>query len=230
MVNQTIAVSVLILTSFGIVGCNNTLVFAEKNGYNLAINVNDDPSTPVHVNIGLERNIAAVVPPLDVTKNDQGKTAASAEAVSLFSGYRLNTTDESELRTPFSATLAIRTQFASGMAAREISENPRMVAKVVDANFVFDREAADLELARQERVDHILDGIDRLNDAAARSLAADPPVDEPMVDNVVAARDPRNLRATNPAFARQIFKMEVILSKPSDTALAAWEAAVNAGQ
>jgi len=230
MMNQVMSAGLLILVSLGVTGCNNTLVFAEKSGYNLAINVNDDPSTPVHVNMGLERSIATVVPPRDVTQSDQGKTAASAEAVSLFSGFRLKYYNESELKTPFSATLAIRTQFASGMAARSISENPEMVGKVVDASFVFDREAADLEATRQARVNKILDSIDRLNDATAKSLAVHPPVNEDIVSKVVAARDPHNLRATNPAFARQILKMEVVLDKPNDTALAAWEAAVTAGQ
>jgi len=157
MMKQAIWAGLLILVSLGAAGCTNTLVFAEKDGYNLAINVNDDPSTPVHVNIGLERRVAAVVPPLDVTKNDQGQTAASAEAVSLFSGYRLKYYNEQELaRTPFSATLAIRTQFASGMAARKISRNPEMVGKVVNVDFIRDAQFRDLYTAALAINDRLL--------------------------------------------------------------------------
>jgi hypothetical protein len=223
MIKPIIGVGLLIVASFCTSGCNNTLVFAEKSGYNLAINVNDDPSTPLHVNIGLERNIAAVVPPLDISQDDQGKSTAKGEGVSVFSGFKLKEFGASAA-TPFAGKLLIRTQFASGQAARDISQRPDMVARIVDVSFA--RDAAFVEEARQKRVEKILEGIDRLNDAAALSLSANPPVQDPKVQQVVDLRDKDKQRLVKPAVARRMLKFEAAKTARDDATLATWEAAV----
>lgn len=203
-------IAAAIIMAAALNGCSDALVFGEKSGFNLAINVNDDPSTPIHVNAGFERKVGTVVPPLEVTKDDKGHSAASGEAVSLFSGFQLKY-DEPGIPTPFSGKLTIRTQFASGLAAQDISNNQAMVAKVVTGT-----DQASLQL----------DEVDRLSDAAALSLARNPPVHTALIDNAVKARDPKNLRLTDPAAARQILKMEIALSQHDPDTLAAWDAAL----
>src|SRR5882724_11099365 len=90
-------------------GCENNLIFLERSGFNLAINVNDDPTTPVEVNAGLKRSIVALVPPTgDPVKTESG-TRANGEAVNLVSGYDLGYTESQT--SVLGGTLTIRTQF-----------------------------------------------------------------------------------------------------------------------
>jgi hypothetical protein len=77
-----------------------------------------------------------------------------------------------------------------------------------------------------DRASISLDEIDRLSDAAALSLARNPPVHTPLIDNAVEARDPNNLRLTDPVAARQILKMEIALSQQDLQTLAIWDAAL----
>ncbi len=103
-------------------GCENNLIFMERSGFNLAIDVNENPVTPVHVNAGMMRSIVALVPG---RANDN-----SGEAVSLISGYDLAYEDKAG--GFFNDKLVIRSQFASGAAANKIAESPDIAKKIVN--------------------------------------------------------------------------------------------------
>jgi hypothetical protein len=130
------------IASLPLAACSSNVIFLERSGFNLAVNVNDDPTTPVEVNAGLNRTIVALVPPSggqDANKTPEG------EAVNLLSGYDLqyNKSTTSALQ----GKLTIRTQFASGAAALAASTDAKAVAKVVTAqsgNFVYDDAAKKL--------------------------------------------------------------------------------------
>lgn len=124
---------VMTAAAFALSACGNTLVFAERTGFNLAIQVNDDPATPVQVNAGLKRSVVGLVPPSKTLKEETNKgSRADGEAVSMFSGFRLEY--EEGATGLFQGDLSIRTQFASGMAARYIAgrkDAKQVVAKIV---------------------------------------------------------------------------------------------------
>jgi len=143
--------------------------------------------------------------------------------------------------------------FATGIAARELGANPD-VAKLIRVESANQRavdmaeaqaKQAAIELkkvrttafsaeAKQKRIDKILDAIDnsaRLSDAKAIELEEYPPVQDQQVNTIVAARDPGGARQSDPAVAREMLKMRVVMSaNRSDEALAAWEAAVKAAE
>ena len=83
--------------------------------------------------------------------------------------------------------------------------------------------------AAQDRVNAVLDQIAQLPDATAIELEKNPPFKEPDadIDQVVALRDPTNQRLTNGGVAKQMLKMQAVMSgKRSEQELSAWEAAV----
>jgi hypothetical protein len=106
---------------FSLMACENTLFYGDRTGFNLSIHVNDDPTTPLRVNAGLERSAVAFVPPT------HSSDEADGEAVNLYSGFKLLYTEEP---TAFSDTLTIRTQFASGAAALKIAEGDKTALAV----------------------------------------------------------------------------------------------------
>ena len=126
--------AVVVLFMLGTAACTDSLVFSEYSGFNLGISVNDEPSTPLQVNAGLERTVLAFAPPVgdaDTAGNVRG------DAVSLFSGFRLDDDHAAPNSSAFGGTLRIRSQFASGMAARNIAQNPSAAAKVVGVKLTF---------------------------------------------------------------------------------------------
>ncbi len=99
-----------------------------------------------------------------------------------------------------------------------------------DKDIKFERDKAFLEIGRQKRVDKILDMIAKLTDSKAIDLIKIPPVADAKADQLVQLRDPGDLRLTKGDVARQLLKMRAVLSKRSDEALDAWEAAVKAAE
>ena len=116
---------VLILAS-----CERTLIYAERTGFKLGISVNDNPGTPVEVNAGLKRTLVGFVPPKEGTQGSGADKTAEGEAVSMFSGFRMEYQDGTAAQ-PFAGKLNIRTQFASGNAALAVASKPEIVTKIV---------------------------------------------------------------------------------------------------
>lgn len=111
-------------------GCTDALVFSESSGFNLSIGVNEEPSTPVQLNAGLERTVLAFAPPVKESNVENGQRRAEGEAVSLFSGFRL-TDDHAQVgSSAFGGKLTIVTQFASGIAAQKLAGNTEAVRAV----------------------------------------------------------------------------------------------------
>lgn len=88
------------------------------------------------------------------------------------------------------------------------------------------RSAGFVDANLQAKVDKLLDNIDQLSDAQARSLAKNPPVRDSSADAVSTARDPNGLRFKSRNAAIADLKMRAVLSRRDETSLAAWEAAV----
>src|SRR6185312_13164791 len=98
----------LLLIATALTGCQDTLVYGESTAFNLAIHVNDNPQTPIEVNAGLKRYIGEMAPAVAHKTDKKGKTKASGEAVSSFSGFAL--TYEKDPTFAIGGTLHIRTQ------------------------------------------------------------------------------------------------------------------------
>ncbi len=92
--------------------------------------------------------------------------------------------------------------------------------------FMAARDTKFVDIAVQSRVDKLLGDVDKLADSALFGLIKAPPVTDPFVESVVAARDPQNLRDKDRAAATSILKMRIVLSRRDENSLAAWEAAV----
>lgn len=85
-----------------------------------------------------------------------------------------------------------------------------------------------VEKERQKRVEKLLGEVDKLKPDDAISIATSPPILEKNVLDIVEARDPQNLRLTDPDAAKEIIKFIVVLSKRDDQTLNALEAAIKA--
>jgi hypothetical protein len=203
-------------------GCNNTLFYGEKTAFSMAIHLNDNPQTPVEVNMGLKRHVGEVAPPV-ATQEEAGKNVPVGEAVSSLSGFRLRY--EENPNNILLGDLYIRTQFATGIAATILAENPAQAIQVIRADF--ERSEAFLTEDVQERVDKIVAGIGTLDDASALALACNPPVTHSTMAALIAARDPSCQRRSDPAAARQILTMQATLDDRSEQNLGAWEQALN---
>lgn len=102
-----------------------------------------------------------------------------------------------------------------------------------ETNIVQIRNQQFVAEAAQRRVSAILDGISTLSDTNAIELEKKPPFKEPDpdIDRLVNLRDPTNQRLTNGGAARQMLKMQAVMSgKRSEQELTAWEAAVKSSQ
>lgn len=128
----------VVLLTIALGGCGKTLVFGERSGVNIALRVNADRPPPVEVNIGLERQVGAIVPPTRVSRNND----PSGDAVSMFSGFQVESFDDpisikpatapKTAAGPFNVDVLIGTQFASGAAAVEIAKgDPDVVKQIV---------------------------------------------------------------------------------------------------
>lgn len=136
------AVALLVATgaAVSISGCGKTLVFAERDGVNLAIRADASSSPPLEVNFGLNRTIATIVPPAG-EKN--GKP--DGDAVSMFAGFQIDNTLAPT--KPLDADLEISTQFASGKAATAVAGDPQLVAQIVKPrSATFSTSASSMQL------------------------------------------------------------------------------------
>lgn len=120
------------LVSVALSACTDALVFSESAGFNLSIGVNEEPSTPLQLNAGLERTVLAFAPPVGENTTVAGKKQVNGEAVSLFSGFRLSDDHASEVTNALAGRLTIRTQFASGMAAQAVAGKVQVVKAITN--------------------------------------------------------------------------------------------------
>jgi len=95
-------------------------------------------------------------------------------------------------------------------------------------NILLSRDKGFVDATKQARVDSMLDEVDDLTDASVLSLASAPPIIDPTVSTLVQARDPSNLRLTDPNVAKQVLKMQIVYWDRNDTNLKLWRAAIAA--
>ncbi len=202
-------------------GCQNTLVYGEKTAFSMAIHLNDNPQTPVEVNMGLKRHVGEVAPPV-ATQEEAGKDVAVGESASSLSGFRLRY--EENPNNILLGDLYIRTQFATGIAATILAGDPAQAMQVIKADF--ERSEDFVEESAQERVDRILTSIDTLDSEAAFNLACDPTIAHNETAAMTAMRENTCQRRDDPAAAKSILRMQATLDDRSEERLAAWESAL----
>jgi hypothetical protein len=199
--------------------CQDTLIYGESTAFNLAIHVNDSPQAPLEVNAGLKRYVAEKAPAVSTGSDEDGDDTAVGQAVSSFSGFAL-TYD----REGIFGDLFIRTQFASGHAARALAGEPAEAAKVVHADFTGDPIFVS-EAARSARGE-IVDGIRSLDDAKASALACNPPVTNARLLEIAGQSDPGCVKRADPAFARQFLTELAFEDDRTPESFAKWRSAL----
>lgn len=120
--------------------CTDTIVFGAQREIDVAIVVNEDVAEPVSVNIGLNSQIAGLVPSLDSKPAESTlpllkyfrSDDPEGEAASIFSGFRYTSETDIVPAKKFDYSAEIRSQFASGAAAMILATNPDAVAQVVN--------------------------------------------------------------------------------------------------
>jgi hypothetical protein len=153
-------VAMLVVTS-----CADGLVYGERTSFNLAsVRLNDDPSEPVAIKLGFDRDVVLVAPPVGgevVAYDGQGGRSVTArgEAVSQFSTFTLKSAAPF-VRRPGDepdALLAVQTRFATGAAAMAIASKPEVVAALMGLPVPPAAEQvagalADLDIAQRDRL------------------------------------------------------------------------------
>lgn len=112
-------------------------------------------------------------------------------------------------------------QVTAGMNERESDKN---INKILD---IRNRPEDFVSFTKQALVSELLNSIESLTDNAVLDLAKMPPTTDDGIDGLVNARDPNNLRSTDPDVARQILKMRIVMIDRNETSLNLWRAAIS---
>ena len=204
-----------------VAGCANTLFYGEKTAFSLAIHLNDNPQTPVEVNIGLKRHVGEIAPPV-TTEKEAGKDVPVGEAVSSLSGFRLRY--EENPNNVLLGDLYIRTQFASGIAATILAEKPAQAIEVIRADFERSPDFVAEEV--QKRVDRIRGAIEGLDTESTYTLLCDPAIKHNETAEITAARETVCQERNNPSAAKNLLLMQAFLDDRTEERLTAWETAL----
>jgi hypothetical protein len=199
-------------------GCSNTLFYGEKTAFSLAIHLNDNPQTPVEVNVGLKRHVGEIAPPVG-TEDEAGKDVAVGEAVSSLSGFRLRY--EENPNNILLGDLYIRTQFATGIAATILAEDPAQAIKVIRADF--ERSPEFVAENVQLRVERIQGAIDGLDSTATFNLLCDPAIVHNETADITAARESVCQQRDDPVAAKNLLRTQAFLDERDEQRLTAWE-------
>ena len=160
-----------------VAGCQRTLLFAEHDGFNLAIRADPKQSPPFEVNLGFERAVGTIVPP---TRHNSSDGSADGEAVNMFAGFQLDRGAQISPTTGPQVDIRIATQFASGAAATAIAEDPNAVARIVNVRNPSAVRIAVGQIGRVEALSQrILDISDREAARAAQDLHLTAPPQDP---------------------------------------------------
>ncbi|MBK8159294.1 MAG: hypothetical protein IPK59_11205 [Rhodospirillaceae bacterium] len=202
-------------------GCHKTLVYGEQTGFNLAIQVNDDPKTPVQVNAGLKRTVGQLTPPTSLEADANGNKTNN-DAVSTFSGFRLNYAKDGW----FMGDLTIKTQFATGAAANALSDDPEAVAAFLSADYERTEEHVDeARIARVKAIAQVIKDSALLPDDKAKLLACNPPLVNIEARNATEF-DAECQRTADAEVARKYLLFQAGMGDRTDAQLEAWEKAL----
>lgn len=176
-------------------GCADTIVFGAQREIDVAISLNEDVAEPVQVNIGLNSQIASLIPPIGENNNSTSAPSVSnaaaqhfnpeGEAATIFSGFRYTSVSMLEIsqtspRPKYDAE--IRSQFASGAAAVILASDPEAVAKVVDVAITFDRDPEFLSKEVQDLRATLHDKVDDLDPDQVARIYKNPPTTDPEIE------------------------------------------------
>lgn len=128
----------------------------------------------------------------------------------------------------YDVVTALRKWKAEQVKADKSIKIDALAGDVQTFTYEWQRSTEFSEKKRQQRVDRLLDEIDKLPNEKVISLAKSPPVQDSKIDAVVKARDPSNKRSKDPIVAKEILKMMATLGERNNEQLDAWEAAVKA--
>lgn len=118
----------LALVAVLVAGCERTLVYGERSGFNLGVRVDPAQSLPLEVNAGLKRSVVGLVPPSEPSEPNRPK----GEAVNMFSRFNIDYAENDA--SVFGGKLTVSTAFASGQAAMAIAKRDADKArKMVEA-------------------------------------------------------------------------------------------------
>lgn len=186
-------------------GCADTIVFGAQREIDVAISLNEDVAEPVQVNIGLNSQIAALIPPIGEQggSTSTGGTDSAAlrqnaaqqfnpegEAANIFSGFRFTSVSMLEIsaanpRPKYDAE--IRSQFASGAAAVILAGDPEAVKQVVDVAITFDRDSNFMSPPIVAWRANLQSQIDGLSEAKASALYLSPPTTNAKIEELIAS-------------------------------------------
>jgi hypothetical protein len=215
MIERNLRIGLFAATGFLLAACQDTLIYGESTAFNLAIHVNDSPQSPVEVNAGLKRYVAETAPPVLTDGDDK----AVGQAVSSFSGFAL-TYD----REGIFGDLFIRTQFASGHAARALAGEPAEAAKVVHADFV--SAPTFVSDANRTARGEIIEGIRAFDASKVSDLSCHPPVTNTRLLEIAEQSDPGCVKRVDPEFARQFLIELAFEDDRTPESFAKWRSAL----
>lgn len=204
-----------------VAGCGNTLFYGEKTAFSMAIHLNDNPQTPIEVNMGLKRQVGEIAPPV-ATEEEAGKDVPVGESVSSLSGFRLRY--EENPSNILLGDLYIRTQFASGIAATILAEKPAQAIQVIRADF--ERSPDFVAEHVQKRVDRIRGAIEGLGTEPTFTLLCDPAITHNETAEITAARATVCQQRDDPTAAKNLLLMQAFLDDRTEQRLSAWETAL----
>lgn len=127
--SSPLALLALLLASAGLTACaTNAATFYEGTRFALVGEYNPASGQPLNLSLGYKRRIAAVVPPQDAAPAatpENPNPLHAGEALSLVSLF-----DVGPAGPRFGDGVIIRSTFASGLAARELTASPNAAANV----------------------------------------------------------------------------------------------------
>ena len=116
-----------------VTGCDRTLVYGERSGFNLGISVTPSENLPIEVNAGIKRRVIGIIPPTGEPQNGH----VNGEAVNMFS--RFDVQHEPSATGALFGTHTVSSAFASGRAATVIAESSnaeKVVAAIVNPKVI----------------------------------------------------------------------------------------------
>jgi hypothetical protein len=178
--------AVLILA---LAGCERTLVYGERSGFNVGIWVTPSENLPLEVNAGLKRRVVGIIPPSGERRDGQ----VNGEAVNMFSRFDVQYQPSTE--GVLFGTHTVSTAFASGGAATAIanSENAeRLVAAIVRPEVITLDTSAEAGRVRKALTSYIKGSEERVSEylklATERGLAIDDDIPTPLAALSAIAR------------------------------------------
>lgn len=130
---------------------------------------------------------------------------------------------KSFMDTLFSEEVRKRKLAIEAMLIALPEDGPRLVKIVSETD---PDEDVRLFAKTQQRIESLLNAVGQISDKSALELIKSPPVRDSQLENIVALRDPSNLRQKDPKIARDLLKMMAVYADRDIETVEVWEAAI----